>query len=153
MNPKQLVDMLMALVNSQNLNEEQRYETIGRFNTAMIGNVPRETSTNQVAQTVTTPKPTASGPVVIPKGKICKCTECKNVAYTVVRDVQDQMPPDMFRACFEPALPVDGELWGDQQGNVAIDCPLCKCEYTVWIKGEGSYSQTEDLADNFLSKD
>lgn len=151
----------MAMVNSQGLTEEQRYETIGRFNTAMIGNVPQEqtyinntfqeTSTNVHPQTIDTPKATATGPIVIPKGKSCKCIECKKIAYTVIRDVQDQMPSDMLRACFNPELPKDGELWGDTEGNVAIDCPLCKSEFTVWIKGEGSYSGTEDMPDDPLS--
>jgi len=155
MNPKQLVDMLMALVNSQGLTDEQRFETIGRFNTAMLGGASTTsiTSTNTQSQVVEAPKPTAQGPVVIAKGQACKCNECKKVAYTVVRDVQDQMPDEMFRNCFEPPLPKDGELWGDQQGNVAIDCPLCHSEFTVWIKGEGSYSGTQDMPDNFLSRE
>lgn len=159
MNPKDLVNMLMALVNSQGLTDEQRYEVIGRFNTAMLGG---QVTTNAQTQPVAPQPvmkvepvvvPTPQGPVVIHKGQVCKCNDCEKVAYTVIRDVQDQMPDEMFRSCFDPTLPKDGELWGDQQGNVAIDCPLCHSEFTVWIKGEGSYQGTQDMPENFLSRE
>lgn len=151
MNPKQLVDMMMALVNSQQLSEDQRYEIIGRFNTAMLSGQTPSTVASTPAKTEI--DYTLNNPIVIPSGNSCKCTECKKVAYTVIKNVHDKMPPALFRECFKPPLPEDGELWGDQQGNIAIDCPNCKSEFTVWIKGEGSYSMTQDLPDNFLSRE
>jgi hypothetical protein len=95
--------------------------------------VPRETRQ--------TPAPEVR--IVIRQGHVCSCVNCKVDVYQVISDVVDNMNTQDFMDCFEPMkegvpyLDKSVSIWADPGGNLAINCPLCKGNKTLWIKGLG----------------
>ncbi len=95
-------------------------------------------------------KPTTMPPgnILVPKGKICTCELCKAKAYEVIADVTDatNIPIKVFSECFNPPIDMNKGVWPDEYGNIAACCPVCKGEFTVWIKGKGEvlYADQQD---------
>lgn len=142
MTPDLLIQVVGVLM--QQMNQAQRYEVLGRITALVMAGTLPVTSVKTVA-----PAPPAetlpvkpSGKIMIPKGHECLCDSCNLVVYRISTDVYESMAKKDFVACFTPAngapelkMPLDA--WADVAGNLAIDCPLCKGEKSLWIKGKG----------------
>ncbi len=83
-----------------------------------------------------------AGNVMIPTGFLCECDQCNVAVYRIISDVHENMNKKDFVACFKPLgnapelkMPLD--TFADSNGNLAIDCPLCKGTKSLWIKGKG----------------
>lgn len=147
MEPRLVVDILLTIVNAHKYSDSQKYEILGRFSSALLSSATPVAGANLTPRATTqaapeTPKPVSSGPVIIPKGTTCTCEACKKPVYQVVNDVLETMTVNEFVAAFAPvngaaAMTRDTDMWGDLYGNIAVDCPLCKGRFTVWIKGKG----------------
>ena len=135
----ELSDIVIKIAQTTSLTTAQKYELIGRFSHGLLGG---EIPSAAVAQAPATPQP-AAGKIIIPADSECQCAKCSNIVYTTVTDVWDNMPTKAFLEAFMPAevgvpkLTRDVEIWADPGGNLAIDCPICGSENTLWIKGRG----------------
>jgi hypothetical protein len=87
--------------------------------------------------------------VIASAGELCTCTMCHKAPFKRTMDITDPMNRADFVRAFTPQREVspmrvkdDGVFIGDNEvtvrnvdGNVAIDCPLCKGDKSVWIIG------------------
>ena len=147
-------DVLMQLMGilMQNMNQGQRYEVLGRITALVIADTsvtpvktkesapPTPVGNKSGNEAVSQVQP--SGKVMIPKGFECTCDGCNLVVYRISTDVYENMAKKDFVAAFTPAngapelkMPLDA--WADSGVNLAIDCPLCKGDKSLWIKGKG----------------
>lgn len=154
MTPEVLANVIETLMKA--FTTAQKFEVLGRLVAGITMGpsvAPTATPVNQqqtpmaTAPTASTPpaaqpvKP--SGKVMIPKGFICECDSCKEQVYEIETDVLETMGKKDFVAAFTPMsadvpelkMPLD--TWSDHAGNMAINCPLCKGEKSLWIKGKG----------------
>lgn len=146
MSPDKLVGILLAIVDSQQFSDAQRYEIMGRFNSGILGGSasPPEISEPKHVAKVVVPatEKLEPGKVIIEAGHACSCEICEKLIYTVTNDITETMKVTAFIAAFEsdkgvPKMTTDTDIWADPYGNLAVDCPLCKSRKTVWIKGIG----------------
>lgn len=150
MNPKTLADILLTLTAAQNFSDSQKYEVIGRFTSGVmsstgisqLGAIPAAPIAVSAPSPKVEPVPDVMPPgkIVIPKGKQCLCELCDELAYTVVQDVTDApgIKLAVFFNAFVPPIDSIKGVWPDEDGNVAACCPVCKADYSVWIKGHGA---------------
>lgn len=135
-----LVDVLIRIVESQKLTDAQRHEIVGRFVSAVLSMNP-EQKASHVAPVPEPPK----GSVIIPQGAVFTCTSCKQPTLETIAPVYQTMKLSEFRAAFRPELDVNNSVWADPEGNAAVNCPSCRGEKTVWIKGKvGVYKEIPD---------
>lgn len=94
---------------------------------------------------------TPSGKVIAQVGHKCICDGCKKVVYRVVKPVYDGlMRVSDLIASFEPVghstrLNKDMDIFVDQDGNVATNCPLCHGSLTLWLVGEGGKDNGQEI--------
>jgi len=161
MTPELLLQVVSTLM--QPMSQGQRYEVLGRITAlVMSGHAPVVGSTKQdnpPGYSIAVPPPAApmqpTGNVIINKGQECMCDLCQKVIYQIGIDVRENMNKKDFVACFlpqngAPALKMPLDTWADTAGNLAIDCPLCKGDKSLWIKGKGDlpYRDTPQRDDN-----
>lgn len=149
MSPKQLADVLLLIAASMPLTENDRYEVIGRVAAGLMLEMPTtSTSTISTSKEASVAAPNSStqelepGPVMIPKGNQCACDACTKVSYILGAPVYENTKKKDFVAAFipqngAPTLVMPLDTWADEYGNLAIDCPLCHGNKTLWIKGKG----------------
>src|SRR3990167_9980104 len=92
------------------------------------------------AQEVTPSEPKRPPKVIAKKGLTCSCSSCQKLVYQITRDVTDPMPVSEFIEAFTP-LGHDGILSTKTElqnvnGNVSVNCPLCKSPFTVYLIGK-----------------
>lgn len=117
---------------------------IGAVVKALLGTpqAPPPAKTTKAKSAVAAEPVLDQGAVIVPKGQQCTCGLCDKVVYNVIANVHEHTPKKQFVAAFQPvghapvlAMPLD--VWSDPYGNMAINCPLCKGDKTLWIKGKG----------------
>ena len=151
MTPSELVNVTMAIVEAHGLDTDARTKFFTELTTRIYQ--PRPNENRPPARPAPTPPPAMEpgGAIWIPEGGMCRCSACKKFVYKVIKNIPERVTNEMFRNSFQPIngapeLPEEPSLFGDNQGNLAIDCPLCKGTKTLWIRGEGSYEEVVDGA-------
>lgn len=137
MEPKQLIEVILILVNSQKYSQAQTYELLGRFCSGITGS-PTSGGPALAADRLSpkdNPDSEQSSYIIIPYGKQFNCTKCGKMTLETISDVMSTMKTSLFRACFNPELSKDNGVWADAEGNAAVDCPDCNAKKTVWIMG------------------
>ena len=164
-----IASLVANVVKAQGLNQAESLQVGAKVISLLSevsSTVPSPTVDNAVADSETkvveTTK-TKPAKVIARKGETCFCTECKQGVYKRVKDVMDPMARDEFVTCFSPngkapaMVVADGTVKVGKKemtirnidGNVAIDCPLCKSDKTLWIIGHPVDVCSEGVGDDW----
>lgn len=151
MTPKELANVVMAIVEAHDVPAKERIEFLGLVASRLMVQPTTSAPPPQTLDAVPTAavKVEAEGPVFITQGKECVCKACRKIIYRTNRDIPEKVTTEFFLKSFSPVngapvLEVGTSIFGDPHGNLAIDCPLCKGVKTVWIKGDGDYENLPD---------
>lgn len=147
MNPEHL----LTIINLETLSPQQRLDTLAAILKASPPQGQIMTTTLVAAPGVTIPVPEPKkyvdhGRQLLAKDVMVVCSSCGKSPYKTLSPLYEHMSSEELCSAFTPPLTPDTQLWGDPYGNVAIDCPLCQLQKTVWILGKGTFEGTQDNA-------